>query len=67
MHAHHPEYGRHAAAIAAGELWSQPQSGGHNDKAHPPIHPTKALSGCEHNWPSQKRDLYTFVVRSFLA
>ena len=33
-------------------LWRGPGNGGHDDKAHPPIHPTRALTqqGGEGNW-----------------
>lgn len=30
-------------------LWRNPSSGGHDDKAHPPIHPTKFSPG-ESGW-----------------
>lgn len=57
----------HAQLIAAHPhaMWRQPQGGGHNDNAHPPIHPTTyaapgALS------PPEKR-VYEFICRAFLA
>ncbi len=34
-------WGPFAQRILSGELWRQPRAGGHDDKAHPPIHPTK--------------------------
>ncbi len=40
-----------------------PRAGSHDDKAHPPIHPTKidaSLAG-------EEKSLYEFVVRHFLA
>lgn len=47
-------------------MWKQPANGGHNDQAHPPIHPTKYSPG-ENDWSSDKKKLYEFIVRSFLA
>lgn len=41
-----------------------PRDGGQDDKAHPPIHPTKAFQG--DNNPDKLR-LYEFIVRHFLA
>ncbi|CAI5998384.1 unnamed protein product [Closterium sp. NIES-64] len=34
----------------AANLWRTPGSGGHDDKAHPPIHPTRASPHGEPNW-----------------
>lgn len=34
-------WGPFAQLIANGTMWKQPASGGHDDKAHPPIHPTR--------------------------
>ncbi|DBB17906.1 hypothetical protein WJX82_005956 [Trebouxia sp. C0006] len=61
-----PRWGSHAQAIVHGNMWKPPGNGGHDDKAHPPIHPTKHTAG-ESNWPSEKTRLYEFIVRSFLA
>ncbi|ONL93984.1 DNA topoisomerase 3-alpha [Zea mays] len=47
-------------------LWRNPSNGGHDDKAHPPIHPTKFSEG-ERNWSPDHTRLYEFVVRHFLA
>lgn len=59
-------WGEHATAILDGSMWKPPANGGHNDQAHPPIHPTKYSSG-EADWTADKRKLYEFIVRSFLA
>ncbi|WIA41751.1 hypothetical protein OEZ86_009091 [Tetradesmus obliquus] len=59
-------WGAHAAAILAGSMWKPPRPGGHDDKAHPPIHPTRYSAG-ENDWSHDKRLLYEFVVRHFLA
>lgn len=40
-----PHWGAHARAIAQGTMWQQPRGGGHDDKAHPPIHPVKYSAG----------------------
>lgn len=65
-HAAHPLWGPHVSRLASGELWRRPRSGGHNDRAHPPIHPTKMSAG-EAGWCADKKRLYDFVARSFLA
>ena len=59
-------WGAHAQKILDGSMWKPPSSGGHNDKAHPPIHPTKYSPG-EANWDREMKQLYEFIVRSFLA
>lgn len=62
----HPEYGAYAQRLMTGELWQRPRGGGHDDKAHPPIHPTRCTTG-EQDWTQDKKRLYDFVVRHFLA
>lgn len=47
----HPIWGSYAQRLldpGAG-LWRNPSNGGHDDKAHPPIHPTKFSAG-ESGW-----------------
>lgn len=66
QHTGDPRWGAHAQAIMQGSMWKPPGNGGHDDRAHPPIHPTKHSTG-EANWCADKRRLYEFVVRSFLA
>lgn len=47
----HPVWGVYAQRLldpGAG-LWRNPGNGGHDDKAHPPIHPTKFSAG-EPGW-----------------
>lgn len=63
---HDQRWGSHAEQIMQGSMWKPPSRGGHNDNAHPPIHPTKYSPG-EADWSPDKRKLYEFVVRSFLA
>lgn len=47
----HQEWGAYAHRLLTPEerLWRNPSNGGHDDKAHPPIHPTKFSRG-ENNW-----------------
>ncbi|CAK0738823.1 hypothetical protein CVIRNUC_001098 [Coccomyxa viridis] len=65
-HVQDARWGQHAQRIDSGEMWSNPRSGGHDDKAHPPIHPTRWTAG-QPNWHQEKARLYEFIVRSFLA
>jgi hypothetical protein len=48
-HTNDGRWGAHAAAILAGTMWKPPRAGGHDDKAHPPIHPTRYSAG-ENDW-----------------
>ncbi|WVZ55592.1 hypothetical protein U9M48_006232 [Paspalum notatum var. saurae] len=64
----HSVWGAYAQRLLNPEtrLWKNPGNGGHDDKAHPPIHPTKFSEG-ENNWSPDHRKLYELVVRHFLA
>ncbi|XP_042481124.1 zinc finger CCCH domain-containing protein 48-like [Macadamia integrifolia] len=65
----HPVWGPYAQRLLDAEagLWRNPTGGGHDDKAHPPIHPTK-FSGGESGWSQDHHQrLYELVVRHFLA
>lgn len=64
----HPVWGAYAQRLLdPGEgLWRNPSNGGHDDKAHPPIHPTKFSAG-ESGWSQDHHRLYELVVRHFLA
>lgn len=64
----HPEWGSYAQRLLdpGTGLWRNPGNGGHDDKAHPPIHPTKFSAG-ERSWSQDHRKLYELVVRHFLA
>lgn len=67
-HQEHPVWGSYAQRLldpGAG-LWRNPSNGGHDDKAHPPIHPTKFSAG-ESRWSQDHHRLYELVVRHFLA
>ncbi|KAE9449716.1 hypothetical protein C3L33_18386, partial [Rhododendron williamsianum] len=58
----HPVWGSYAQRLLdPGEgLWRNPSGGGHDDKAHPPIHPTKFSSG-ESRW-SQDHHVSTIIM-----
>ncbi|PKI79440.1 hypothetical protein CRG98_000187 [Punica granatum] len=64
----HPVWGPYAQRLLepGSGLWRNPSNGGHDDKAHPPIHPTKFSAG-ENNWSQDHHKLYELVVRHFLA
>ncbi|XP_054821592.1 DNA topoisomerase 3-alpha isoform X2 [Prosopis cineraria] len=64
----HPEWGSYAQRLLdpGTSLWRNPSNGGHDDKAHPPIHPTKFSVG-ESRWSQDHHKLYELVVRHFLA
>ncbi|GAV72584.1 Topoisom_bac domain-containing protein/zf-C4_Topoisom domain-containing protein/Toprim domain-containing protein/zf-GRF domain-containing protein, partial [Cephalotus follicularis] len=64
----HPVWGSYAERLLDPEtcLWRNPSNGGHDDKAHPPIHPTKFSPG-ESGWSQDHHRLYELVVRHFLA
>ncbi|KAL0691999.1 hypothetical protein Bca4012_059179 [Brassica carinata] len=64
----HPAWGPYAQRLLEpeGGLWRNPGNGGHDDKAHPPIHPTKFSSG-ESNWSRDHLNVYELVVRHYLA
>ena len=61
-----PRWGAHATQLVDGSMFCFPGSGGHDDQAHPPIHPTRYTAG-ESVWSSDKARLYEFIVRHFLA
>lgn len=64
----HPVWGTYAQRLLDPQsgLWRNPSGGGHDDKAHPPIHPTKFSAG-ETSWSQDHHRVYELVVRHFLA
>ncbi|KAG8383914.1 hypothetical protein BUALT_Bualt04G0063600 [Buddleja alternifolia] len=64
----HPVWGSYAQRLLDPEagLWRNPSGGGHDDKAHPPIHPTKFSAG-ESAWSQDHHKVYELVVRHYLA
>ena len=58
----HPRWGSYAEELLSGAfLW--PRDGGHDDSAHPPIHPVKDGAGLD----GDDARLYEMVARRFLA
>lgn len=57
----HHVWGSYAQRLLHSEagLWRNPSNGGHDDKAHPPIHPTKFSAG-EPGW-SQDHNVSTYL------
>jgi DNA topoisomerase-3 len=62
----HPEYGEFATKIRKEKLFSGPNNGKLDDKAHPPIHPVR-LPGPKDELTVIQRQVYNFIVRHFLA
>lgn len=48
-------------------FYKRPYSGGHNDNAHPPIHPTKPFAAARADSSQPKAKLFDLVLRCFLA
>lgn len=63
-HANHAQWGGFATRLLNGEF-EKPRAGQHDDKAHPPIHPTKCVDMESLN--EEQRKVYELVVRHFLA
>ena len=62
----HPTWGGYARQLLDQELFNWPSDGGHDDQAHPPIHPTKLAQPNELGNEDEKK-VYELVVRHFLA
>ena len=56
----------YAGRLLESNTFRWPQSGGKDDGAHPPIHPTKPYDNSGQN-SQEKAKVYDFVVRHFLA
>jgi DNA topoisomerase-3 len=56
------EWGAYANSLLMGGF-CYPRDGGHDDSAHPPIHPTKPPEGLN----QQENQVYDFIARHFLA
>lgn len=63
LHSSHPKWGSAAQKILEGR-YQRPHGGPHNDNAHPPIHPLKAVAQLNDD---AKMRLYELIVRHFLA
>eukprot|EP00834_Sanchytrium_tribonematis_P007877 NODE_793_length_3856_cov_0.643865.p1 type:complete len:759 gc:universal NODE_793_length_3856_cov_0.643865:2439-163(-) len=58
-----PDYQNHSIKLLDGAMYRFPRKGKHNDKAHPPIHPTGKGSHLTGN----ERKVFNFISRRFLA
>ncbi len=56
-------WGAYATQLLQGSF-SYPRDGGHDDSAHPPIHPTRAV---ERGLNQQELQVYEYITRHFLA
>lgn len=69
----HPTFGFHALSLSNDNRFRLPGNGGHDDKAHPPIYPTKLATADDYNsWRNgnfggNMVKVYEFVCRHFLA
>lgn len=60
----HPDWGAYAGNLLQ-HGWSRPRNGRDDDKAHPPIHPTKSGDHLPAN--SDEKKVYELVARHYLA
>lgn len=65
-HCAHPEWGQFCQNILNNNGFEHPKNGGHDDQAHPPIHPTKSVHLGEIQDPKERK-IYELVTRHFLA
>lgn len=69
-HRGHDQWGEYCARLLDGTSTSNhfewPRKGGHDDQAHPPIHPTKCVNSNELKSNDEKK-LYDLVCRHFFA
>jgi DNA topoisomerase-3 len=65
-HRNHSLWGNFVTKLLDEDKFLWPKSGGHDDQAHPPIHPTKCieLSELQNN---DEKQLYELISRHFLA
>ncbi|ORX77674.1 prokaryotic type I DNA topoisomerase [Anaeromyces robustus] len=57
------KWGGYAQSLLQGKF-VKPRKGKNNDQAHPPIHPTKAMTN---DFTIKEQKVYEFIVRRFLA
>lgn len=65
-HRNHPDWGQFTLNLLENNGYEHPKNGGHDDQAHPPIHPTKSIPLGEIGDP-RERAIYELVTRHFLA
>jgi DNA topoisomerase-3 len=63
-HVNDNRYGDFAQQVVNGPMYGRPRAGNSDDKAHPPIHPIKALPG---NMDPKEAQLFEVITRHFLA
>lgn len=64
----HSEWGNFASGLVDRNGFTWPLNGGHDDQAHPPIHPVKRLElGGNELRNDDERKIYELVTRHFLA
>ncbi|KAK2951585.1 putative DNA topoisomerase 3-alpha [Blattamonas nauphoetae] len=60
----HPQYGAYARRLLQDGEYTFPRKGKNDDKAHPPIHPTKSDGG---ELDGNDKRVYDYICRHFLA
>jgi Topoisomerase IA len=67
-HKDHPEWGPYVNKLLEGGKFKWPRDGGHNDNAHPPIHPVKmVIKEQASNFTPEEWKVYELITRHFLA
>ena len=67
MHRSSQQWGNYAARLLDQNGYRTPSNGNKDDKAHPPIHPTKFAQSDFNGFTADEKKVYEFVVRHFLA
>jgi DNA topoisomerase-3 len=65
-HLNNPDWGQFTQYLLNNNGFEAPKSGGHDDQAHPPIHPTKSVALADLHNPKE-RAIYELISRHFLA
>jgi len=63
----HPLWGQYACDLLDNNKFQWPRNGGHDDKAHPPIHPVKMATKDNDGLTFDEWRIYEMVTRHFLA
>eukprot|EP01084_Bolivina_argentea_P022072 41004_1 len=67
QHRNSNEWGDYVGRLLEQNGYRNPSQGKKDDKAHPPIHPTKFDQNAYDNFSNDEKRVYEFVVRHFLA
>lgn len=62
-----PQWGTYAHILLTQNKYCVPRDGGHDDSAHPPIHPTKFDETLLSSLTINEQKVYEFISRHFLA